>query len=406
MRPRTELALGAGFLLALGIGAAALGSRRAVVLDLDPRRSTYLAGPSGARGFAEAAQRLGVEVVRYRRPTGRLDSLPARSGRTLIAVLGASLPIDPEEGRRLAEVRHDLLLAGRATTPAMRCLGYTVLARSGDPASTRLPGGRSGRMPTVRAELVRHLARTVVDSSSPADGAVVTCDVPPALRTDTLLQTTGGRPVVLRLALEGLALEDSRTAILVADDRLFSNRALRETEAGPLALGLVVPRYQRLVVDEFHHGYATSGSLAGAALDWSLGSPWGWAVWQLAAVGVLALLASAVRFGPVRNAIERRRRSPLEHVRALATALAAARGHDVAVSLMVQGLRRRLSRTGRPARGDLQSWLESLTPSVRTPRGREALAALTTLTRRQPSAEGVREAANAVETLWEELKPS
>ncbi len=401
MRPRTELALAAGFLLALGIGAAALGSRRAVVMDLDPRRSTYLAGPSGARGFAEAVQRLGVEVVRSRKPTGRLDSLPARSGRTLVAILGASLPIGPREGRRLAEVRHDLLLAGRATTPAMRCLGYIVFARSGDPASTRLPGGRSARMPTVRAELVRHLARTVVDSSSPDDGAVVTCDVPAALRTDTLLQTTGGRPVVLRLALE-----DSRTAILVADDRLFSNRALRETEAGPLALGLVVPRYQRLVVDEFHQGYATSGSLAGAALDWSLGSPWGWAVWQLAAVGVLALLASGVRFGPVRSGIERRRRSPLEHVRALATALAAARGHDVAVSLVVQGLRRRLSRSGRPARGDLQSWLESLAPSVRTPRGREALAALTTLTRRQPSAEGVREAANAVETLWEELKPS
>jgi hypothetical protein len=160
-----------------------------------------------------------------------------------------------------------------------------------------------------------------------------------------------------------------------------------------------------VVVDEYHHGYHAAGSLAGAALDWTTRSPWGWVVWQLAAVGVIALLASGVRFGPVRHAIERRRRSPLEHVRALATALAAARGHDVAVRLMVQGLRRRLSRGGRPARADLDVWLEGLRPSVRTPRGREALDALAGLTRGPQDAESVLVAANAVETLWEELKP-
>ena len=124
------------------------------------------------------------------------------------------------------------------------------------------------------------------------------------------------------------------------------------------------------------------------ALDWSTRSPWGWVVWQLAAVGVIALLASGVRFGPVRRAIERRRRSPLEHVRALATALAAARGHDVAVRLMVQGLRRRLSRGGRPARarpGRLAREPRALGADAR---GREALQSLTrTMTRSPPDAD-------------------
>jgi hypothetical protein len=96
----------------------------------------------------------------------------------------------------------------------------------------------------------------------------------------------------------------------------------------------------------------------------------------------------------------------MEHVRALATALAAARGHDVAVRLMIQGLRRRLSRTGRPAPADLDTWLERLGPSVRTARGREALESLTAMTRRPPDADSVLVAANAVETLWEELKPT
>jgi hypothetical protein len=129
-------------------------------------------------------------------------------------------------------------------------------------------------------------------------------------------------------------------------------------------------------------------------------------VWQLAAVGMVALLASGVRFGPVRSAIERRRRSPMEHVRALATALAAARGHDVAVRLMVQGLRRRLSRGGRAPGTDLESWLDGLAPSVRSPRGRDALEALKAALGTPPDAASVLAAGNAVETLWEELKPT
>jgi hypothetical protein len=225
--------------------------------------------------------------------------------------------------------------------------------------------------------------------------------VPVPAGVDTLMQTVGDQPVVLRLRYPG-----GRAVTLVADDRLFRNRALRRTAAGTFVLGLVAPRYRRMLVDEYHHGYQASGSLAGAALAWSTRSPWGWIVWQLAAVGVLALIASGVRFGPVRSAIERRRRSPMEHVRALATALAAARGHDVAVRLMVQGLRRRLSRGGRPPPANLDAWLEGLRPTVRSPRGLEALDSLAGMIRRPPDAESVLVAANAVETLWEELKPS
>jgi hypothetical protein len=194
--------------------------------------------------------------------------------------------------------------------------------------------------------------------------------------------------------------------MLVSDDGLFRNRALRLTLAGGFVVGLVADRYGRIVVDEYHHGYVVAGSLGAAALVWSARSPWGWLVWQLIAVGLVTLVASGVRFGPVRSAIERRRRSPMEHVRALATTLAAAKGHDVAVRLMVQGLRRRLSRGGRPTAAGLDAWLEGLAPSVRTTRGREALDTLTTTLRTPPDAASVLAAGNAVETLWEELKPT
>jgi len=239
-----------------------------------------------------------------------------------------------------------------------------------------------------------------VDSADTEDGAPVRCTAPTVQRVDTLLHTTDGRPLAVRETLG-----DGRSVTLVADGRLFTNRALRETAAGPFVLGLVTPRYTRVIVDEYHHGYDTSRTLSGAALDWTLRSPWGWAVLQLAAVGVIALLAAGVRFGPVRSGIERRRRSALEHVRALATALAAARGHDVAVRLIVQGLRRRLSTTGRGAPGEIGPWLDGLAPAVRTAAGRAALETLTSVTHRSASAEDVLRAADAVETLWEELTP-
>lgn len=399
MRPRVELTIAAGIVLLLGIGAVVLGRREARTTDADARRSTYLTGPSGAKGWADALTALGVRVVHFRRPTAAL--VPLDSG-SVFAVLGPAVPLDSREGARLATLPADLLLAGPATDAAIACLGYRVTARRTDSVALRAPPDAENRpMPYARAELVRHLASTIVDSSNRYDGGRLSCTVPVPERVDTVLRTLGDRPVALRLGYPG-----GRTAILVADDGLFRNRTLRRTAMGPIALGLVTPRYRRVVVDEFHQGFATSASLAGTAFQWSLHSPWGWATWQLAVVGVIALFAAGVRFGPARRAIRRRRRSAVEHVRALATALAAARGHDTAVRLMVQGLRRRLSRAGRAGPADLDRWLAGLAPAVRTDRGREALAALATRTSRPTSSQNVLEAANAVEILWDELKPS
>ncbi len=400
MRPRTELGLSAGLLFGLGMVVVALGSRRPQPQERDSARSSYLTGPGGAHAFVQGAASLGVDVERWRRPLALLPGTDSVIP-LVVAVLGPTLPLTASEARVLAGLGADLLLAGPGTAAAMRCYGYRVSVRPPErPARTRpMPGARR-TPPHARAVLVPHENRTIVDTSG-AEGREVSCEVPEPSAVDTVLRTTRGRPVVLRLGYS-----DGRVVTLVADDRLFRNSTLRYTSAGELTLGLVVPRYRRMLVDEYHHGYRTSGSLAGAALDWSTRSPWGWMVWQLAAVGVVALVASGVRFGPVRSAIERRRRSPMEHVRALATALAAARGHDVAVRLMVQGLRRRLSRGGRPAGASLDAWIAGLGDSVRSARGREALEVLAAASRGPSDAASVLAAGNAVETLWEELKPT
>jgi hypothetical protein len=383
------------------VAAAALGGRRARVGDRDQRRSTYLVGPSGASGYAEALGRLGVRVERFRRPIASFGTVGA-APKSVLSFIGSTAPLSPAEGAAIARLPTDFLLAGPTAAAAMRCLGYDDVRSERDQIAVRRPVvSDSLPMPSVGWLLRRRSSPTVVDSSDFSDGQTMWCTAPMPLEVDTLL-TAGGRPVALRFATRG-----GRVVTLVSDDRLFSNRLVRESGTGPFVLDLVVGRYARIIVDEYHHGFDASGSLAGAALDWSLHSPWGWAVWQLVAVGVLALIAAGVRFGPARRIIERRRRSPLEHVRALATALAAARGHDVAVRLIVQGLRRRLGQTGRAEKGGVPvTWLASIAPGVQTPRGQAALTRLSAITARAAAPHEVLEAADDVETLWEELKPS
>jgi hypothetical protein len=122
-------------------------------------------------------------------------------------------------------------------------------------------------------------------------------------------------------------------------------------------------------------------------------------------VGLIALVVAAVRTGPIRSAIVRTRRSSIEHVRALATALQAARGHDVAVDLLIRGLRRRLSRDARPGREPVAAWIGTLASRVRTAPARAAATRLMTLTRPGRSVDDVLAAAHAVEDVWQDLRP-
>jgi hypothetical protein len=128
-------------------------------------------------------------------------------------------------------------------------------------------------------------------------------------------------------------------------------------------------------------------------------------LFQLAAVVLMWLAVRAVRFGPARDVVERRRRSPLEHVEALAAGLEGAGGVEAAVTLTVSGLRRRLSRAGQPARGDPRQWLAALELALPGARGRRAARRLQETLTKPGGAERVLAAAQAVEDVWEELRP-
>lgn len=430
MRPRTEAAIALGVVAALLVLAFATGRRVRAVDDPDPRASSFVAGREGVRALADAADRLGIEVVRWReRPQGMGRQMHRDSGAT-VAVLAPSRAISSAERSALVHLAidsagADLVLAGQAASGVMRCFGYRVRRTVFD-SSRAAPSRAAGRVvPPGAAAWVHETLVPRSESPRAPQGAAPPSDpedaCPPVivLAADTLLLAGQAGVAMLQLTIA----PHGRRVTLVGDADLVRNRVLRTAEVAALVTDAVLPRRGRLVFDEYHQGFGPGGSMARATVEWSLRHPVGWMVWQLAAVGVLALLAGGVRFGPVRAAIPRQRRSTLEHVRALATALAAARGHREAVGAMVRGLRRRLAPAARapasrddrapasrddraPAsRDDWRAWLESLATTAPNVNTREAAGRLARLADTPEPATAVLSAANAVEDVWHSLRP-
>jgi hypothetical protein len=196
---------------------------------------------------------------------------------------------------------------------------------------------------------------------------------------------------------------------LAADPGYFRNRAWRTTDVPFFAVPLLTPATGRgrgrVTWDEYHQGFGRGGSLEGAVLDWLARTPAGWALLQLVAVGLVALAVAAVRFGPARSVIDRRRRSPLEHVEALAVSLQGAGGVDTAVGLIVAGLRRRLGRAGVVRLDEQRAWLGALELALPTTRARNAVRRLQQAETQPGGPERALVAAQALEDVWEELRP-
>jgi hypothetical protein len=250
------------------------------------------------------------------------------------------------------------------------------------------------------------LEKLVKAASEETRAGICTKLVPFAI--DTVVAAVNNRPAILRLRYRG-----GGTITLVADAGWFTNRVWRSTDVPLVALPLLTPRRERqgrVAWDEYHQGFGDRGgsSLPGRTWEWLRTSPAGWAILQIIAVALLWLTMTAVRFGPARAVIERRRRSPLEHLEALGAGLESAADADTAVQRLALGLRRRLSRAGHLGNGDVKPWLEGLELAMRGPNGRAAVRRLhSLLTVRERGSEPARvlAAAQAVEDVWEELRP-
>jgi hypothetical protein len=388
----------AGFAAAMLL-VGIMGRRAAPDLSMGDRRpSTFLTGPGGLSALADALETLGVEVERRRIPLfGMADDPALRAPGTALAVVDVSYMMSTEERReviRYLEAGGAVVLAG--WTGVEWDLGLARRIGRSDDADTAavVPPAGIGSLPGV----VTALRRRRSTRSAPV--------LLEAQRVDTLLTAGERRPVALRLEFAG-----GGRALVLAESEWLRNRALRDTDVGALVIPwLLAFDVERLVVDEYHHGFGRSGALVGAVWQWLISRPPGWALLQLALAGVAALAALAVRFGPAVPAISRRRRSPLEHLEALASGLERAGGRAAATELLGRGLARRLRRAGRVApraawARDRERWLDGLARGSDHPGARAAVTRLGWLLReRGEGGEHVLRTAQAVEDVWEALK--
>ena len=402
---------------AIGVGLWA-ANRSPKPPERDFRSSTYLTGPSGSKGLHEILVALGRPSERRRVSLKTLATERAHRPAILV-LLDPIFDLDNEElGQVVRYVRAGgAVIATGNGAGLTACVGWrTQWGGMGDRDSigvrsletdVRLPDTKHVLTRLVKSdsggrEPLSTLRKAAPDEDADRPGA---CNTLVSYQADTIIVALNHRPVVLRLRYRG-----GGTITLAADPAWFTNRAWRNTDLPTALVPLLTPRAERqgrVVWDEYHQGFGSAeGSFSSRAWSWLISNPAGWAILQLIAVGLAWLAMTAVRFGPALSVIDRRRRSPLEHLEALGAGLENASDVDTAVQRLALGLRRRLSRTGHAGNGNLLPWLESLELAVRGPRGRGAVRRLQhLLTARDRDEQRVLAAAQAVEDVWEELRP-
>jgi hypothetical protein len=219
---------------------------------------------------------------------------------------------------------------------------------------------------------------------------------------DTLLTAETGRAVAARYRFAG-----GGVALVLADGRWLANGILRQTDAGAMVIPWIMGLAPgRVIVDEYHQGFGRRAALFAAAWAWLWRAPAGWALLQLTLAALVALGAAAVRFGPALHVLARARRSPVEHLDAMAAGLERSGGHQTAVDLLGRGLYRRLQRGAPPPSAARRAeWLAAVARAADRPETQRAVKRLRALMREPGGGEEhVLHTAQAVEDVWEALK--
>jgi hypothetical protein len=315
--------------------------------------TSYSAAPGGTRGLHDVLDRLGFTVER--------SLIPFRAG---LANNALYVVLEPIVLPTTGEV-HALLDAVRA---GARLLILTPLAGGALADSlgiARYPAAQPARLDSAAArdESIPGLGfiRWVLRSRTDADSAVVwqrTANDTAFFNVET---DRGIEPMLV-------GLRRGRGRVVVASHSgFFRNADIRDGPDAVRAVRLIEwllegDTSRPIVFDEYHHGYGVHADLMRVTRRTLVETAPGRVLLQIAGAGLLLLLAIGTR--PVRPRPRTRieRRSPLEHVGALARAYAAVHATDRAVRLLVRGIRRRHG-GGRGGR-DETAWLRTMRAQI------------------------------------------
>jgi hypothetical protein len=332
---RDLLVLGLLFLVVALLSTLATPRRQE---SADPRPSSFHSTQQGTRALHDLLGRLSVKTGRRLTPFADADSLAG----TLV-VMDPSEGISPGELHALAQwVRAGgtLIYAAGRSDDVADTLGLQLRDLKGD----TLP--RWGIEAAMRSALPLRHAWT--------EGVA---------RVDGFRRTFAPRsPALARPGAEQLLAVDRRPVaatfplgrgrvVAWSDPRPLVNDTLRGSGAAPVvarAAAELAGGGRTVYFDEYHHGYRGGGSAVAGTLRFLRDRPWGHAALQWFAAALGLLLLAGRRFGAPVAPAPARRRSPLEHVEALAGAYRQGGARRTARRLLLAGLARRMGR--RPPR--------------------------------------------------------
>ncbi|HEU0301269.1 MAG TPA: DUF4350 domain-containing protein [Longimicrobium sp.] len=359
---RRDTLLVAALLVIIVLLSALAGTRQARDDSGDPRASTYIRSEGGLAALYWTLQELRIPVARRTEPLLHADSL-----RGALALVNPWEPLSEEDMAAVAEhVRRGatlLFVAGAYDFggPAYDTLelrpvwlkGVSPL-RDDDRAAAPRPHPW-----TAGAQRVQGFRRAFGDASA-------------ALRrpgAQTLLEVDGLAVAVTYPLGQG-------QVIALADPRPLTNLRLRESGAAALVARAVADAAAGDTVwfDEYHQGFTGPGSRAGGLATLLRRFVSGPVALQLLLVVALALWVYGRRFGAPLQPPPARRRSPLEHVEALAGAYRQAGARRTARRLLLAGMARRLGRRAPPDERAAGEMLDRM--ARQSPVGREAAEAL------------------------------
>ena len=366
----------------------------------DQRLTTYSADPQGARLFYELAGRLGWRVER------RTDDSIAADARTTIAILSPAIPLAATETHQVLErVRAGsaLLYVMSQLSPLQDSLhlarisgGTYVATRAGTAEVARearvTDTLRARRFDTTAADTVgEEEEASVVDcAGKPASGGALSLwpdETVHLWRLSWKRARPNGVVVFARAAAEG-GERDSGVAlpaavgftlgrgrvVVVSDPDQLRNDVLRVCRWGLdvvairmlqyLSAGAGQPR-DRLVFDEYHQGFGAHPGTLRAIVLYLSRTPSGHVLLQCLLGGLVLLLALGPRAVPARDPERVERRSPLEHVGALARAYARVGATRTATARLLHGVRRRVDRESRGVRAADQTDIAFLDEAAR-----------------------------------------
>lgn len=336
MGSRRDALLVSALVLLIVLLAVLAGSKRREEGGSDPRPSTYVQSPMGAAALWEVMRELRLPVRRRLEPF--VDAGPIRGP---LALLSPSDPPSPGEVHALAEwVRGGgtLVYAARRSDVTVDSLGLRLrsLVTADSGYAELLDPGR----PATAAALPLTAGVGVVDGFRRGFD-------PAAVRRAraTVLAARGNVPVVVDYRLgKGRVIAWADAAPLVNGSLKGSRGAILFARTAADAAG-----GKALWFDEYHHGFGGGGGTLDGTLRFLARHAAGHAALQVAVALLGLLLLFGRRFGAPLPPPPVRRRSPLEHVDALAGAYRQAGARQTARRLLLAGLARRLGRRVPPA---------------------------------------------------------